>query len=472
MIADREQFSSKVGFILTAAGSAVGIGNLVGFPVQAAKSGGALFLLIYVVFVVLICVPIMIAEISLGRSSKLNPVGAYRTLSGNSKLWNLGGALAVITPFMIAVFYQVITVWILGYLIIVISGDLDQLATPRYFATFINDGAIFIYMGLIIVILAAVLGKGVQAGIERFSKVLMPTLLVMLLGMIIFVLTLDNAFLGVSFYLVPDFSKISPTVISNALAHAFFSLSLGMGILITYGSYLNRKESIPRGSGMVALADSLVAFFAGLLILPAVFAFDPEIKGDELASSSITLIFTLLPKIFLALQEHIGYLGASFFAGVFFLSVLFAALTSQISILQVPLSAMQDELHWSRLKSLVILGIVGGLFALACTASFGMVKQLTDLVTYTGQAKSLFDVIADIFYETILPLNGFIICLFVVLKWKRESMNRELQIGDDSYLGSWLHRYIDIALGSFLPVILFLIFVNTVCIKFFGFSLI
>ena len=470
-MSDREQFSSRIGFVLAAAGSAVGIGNLVGFPVNAAKSGGAVFLLIYAVFVALICLPVMIAEMSLGRKTRLGPVGAYKSMATNNKLWNIGGILGVITPFMIAVFYQVITVWIFGYLWLVITGDLAKLADPGFFGSFINDPTIFIYMVLVLVIIAAVLSKGVQEGIERVAKILMPMLFVMLIGLVIFVLTLDNAFSGVTFYLVPDATKITPAVVSNALSQAFFSLSLGMGILITYGSYINRKESISKGAKWVALTDTSVAFFAGLLILPAIFAFNPQIDASELSDSSVTLIFSFLPKIFVALQGTVGHFGASLFAGLFFLAVLFAALTSQISILQVPLAALEDQFKWPKGKSLLVLGIVGGTFTVACTLSFGMVDFLTAFATYGDQSKSFFDVVIDVFYDTILPLNGFIICLFVVFKWKRSQMNAELEVGDEDYQGSFYQRYVNTSLGTFIPIILLLVFINTVCIKFFSFSL-
>lgn len=266
----REQFSSRIGFVLAAAGSAVGIGNLVGFPVNAAKSGGAAFLVIYALFIAFICIPVMVAEMALGRHSQLSPLSAYQKVGGNK--WLFGGILGVITPLMIAVFYQVITVWILGYLALTVSGNLDQLADPNYFGQFVVDNGIFLYMVIVLAIIGYVLVQGVQQGIERVAKVLMPLLFIMLIGLIIFVMTLDNALLGVKFYLIPDFSKITGTVISNAMSQAFFSLSLGMGILITYGSYINRSESIVNGAKWVALTDTSVAFFAGLLILPAIFA--------------------------------------------------------------------------------------------------------------------------------------------------------------------------------------------------------
>ncbi len=471
MAGQREQFQSRLGFILAAAGSAVGIGNLVGFPVNAAKSGGAAFLLVYAAFVVFICLPVMIAEMSLGRHTQRNPLGAYSSVSGNKTLWRIGGWLALITPFMIAVFYQVLTVWLLAYFVGAVSGNLEAMSDPAYFSEFINDSSVFIYLVILTFIVGFILNSGVQKGIERLAKVLMPTLFVMLLLLTAFVLTLPNAFVGVKYYLVPDFGKLSLDTVNLALSQAFFSLSLGMGILITYGSYVSRKESISGGAKMVAIVDTSVAFFAGLLILPAIFVFNPQTDTAELSSSSVSLVFTFLPKIFLSLQDWVGYIGASLFASTFFLLVFFAALTSQVSILQVPISAFQDELKFSRLKSVFSLGACAALLVLACTVSFGMVPWLTEFMSYGGGTRSFFDLVIDVFYETILPLNGFVICMFAVYCWKRAKLNQEMAVGDDNISGSFTERYVNFALGTFVPAILLFVFISTVSLKFFGVNL-
>ena len=471
MSANREQFSSRLGFILAAAGSAVGIGNIVGFPVNAAKNGGAAFLLFYALFVLLLCLPVMIAEMSIGRHTQRNPIGAYRRLAPNSKIWQFGGWLAVITPFMIAVFYMMITVWIMGYLVGSITGNLDKLAQDGYFATFINSPLVFFYLIGAAALITFILHRGVHEGIEKAAKLMMPALFIMLLCLVAFVLTLDNAFAGVRFYLVPDISKITPAVLSGALSQAFFSLSLGMGILITYGSYIDKKQGIPSAAKLVALTDTGVAFCAGLLVIPAIFAFNPQINTDELSSSSVSLIFTFLPKIFLTMQATIGYVGASIVASTFFLLVFFAALTSQVSILQVPLAALEDELGFSRDKSLLSLAIAAGLLTICCAVSFGMVGFFTEFASYAGQTKSFFDLVIDIFYDTILPLNGFIICLLVSYRWKKARFNRELEQGEPSYRGTLLERYVNFSLGTVIPLVLLIIFINTVALKFFSHNL-
>jgi len=472
MSENREQFRSRLGFILAAAGSAVGIGNLVGFPVNVAKSGGAAFLIVYALFVVVICLPVMIAEISLGRQTQRNPLGAYNALSGNNVLWKIGGWLSIVTPFMIAVFYQVLTVWLLGYFVGAVTGNLQTMAEPGYFGSFINDYGVFMYLVVLTALIGVILNSGVQNGVERLAKLLMPTLFVMLIALTVFVLTLENAFVGVKYYLIPDISKITPSVVNAALGQAFFSLSLGMGILITYGSYVSKKESIASGAKTVALVDTSVAFFAGLLILPAIFAFNPETNTAELSTSSVSLVFTFLPKIFLSLQDVIGFVGASIFASAFFLAVFFAALTSQISILQVPLSAFQDELKFTRFKSVISLGLCAMLLVIFCTMSFGMIEFFTKFANYGGGAKSFFDIVYDVFYDTILPLNGFVVCMFVTYKWKRSNMNAELMTGDDVYQGSFTQKYVNLAVSTFIPAILLLVFINTVLIKFLSIDLI
>ena len=471
MAQQREQFGSRIGFILAAASSAIGIGNLVAFPVKATQSGGAVFLLIYTAFVIFVCLPIMIAEMSLGRTSNRNPLGAYKAVSNNSFLWKIGGFLAVLTPFMIAVFYQVITVWLLAYFVGAVTGNLAAMTEANYFTSFVNSPSVFIYLVALTIIVGTILSLGVQNGIERLSRVIMPVLVLILLTLTAYILTLPNAMIGLKYYLVPDFSKVTASVVNNALNHAFFSLSLGMGILITYGSYLNRQQNVASNAKMVALFDTSIAFLAGLLILPAIFVFNPTTNPEELSTSSVSLVFTYLPKIFLYLQTSLGYVGASIFAAVFFLAVFFAALTSQVSILQVPISTLQDELGYSIKKSVLMCGAFAAALVLACTVSFGIVDFYTNFMSYADQNKSFFDVIADVFYDTILPLNGLIICLFVILRWKKMNMNNELRNGNENYNNTLTSKYINLSLTTFIPVILLFVFINTVCQRFFAYDL-
>lgn len=472
MSASREQFGSRLGFILAAAGSAVGIGNLVGFPVAAAKNGGGAFLFIYALFVIFICLPVMMAEISIGRHTQHAPMNAFRSLSHGHRGWTFAGFLSLITPYMIAVFYTVITVWLFGYLWEAATGDLANLADPNYFGGFINSNDVFLHLIAVEAIVFLILFSGVKGGIERGAKIMMPTLFVMLIALVLFVLTLDNAFAGVRYYFVPDFSKINSSVINTALSQAFFSLSLGMGIMITYGSYMQRDDDLPNSAKFVAATDTLVAFIAGLLIMPAIFSFNPDTNTADLSESSVGLIFTFLPKIFLAMQTSIGYVGASLVASLFFLLVFFAAITSLVSITEVPNSALMGSAKYSRKRSLSIIGASMLVFTVMCVFSFGRIEGLTQFMTYAGVNKSFFDVIIDVFYDTILPLNGLLACLLVLTHWKRTNFHRELERGSPNYRNSWLEKYVDFSLRTFIPAILLIIFINTVALKYFGVSLI
>ncbi|WP_371373700.1 sodium-dependent transporter [Thalassotalea aquiviva] len=474
MNAPREHFSSKLGFILAAAGSAVGIGNIVGFPVNAAKNGGGAFLLMYAIFVFAICLPVMIAEMAIGRKTASNPVGAYSSLTNNDAKWRLAGLLGVITPFMIGVFYSVITVWIFIYLASAMMGNLDYLASPNGFSEIINNPT-YLFSALVAVafIVGIILKMGVKDGIERAARVMMPALFVMLLLLVIFVLTLDNAFAGLKFYLIPEVSKINASVVNGALSQAFFSLSLGMGILITYGSYISKKANIPSSARLVAITDTSVAFIAGLMVLPAIFSFNQNVNPNELSDSSVSMIFVFLPKIFLALQATVGYFLASAIASVFFLLVFFAAITSLVSILEVPVAYVMDEKKVSRSKSLKIILATAGVLTVLCIISFGLVPWLTEFTSYGGgKTKSLFDVIYDIFYDTILPLNGLLLCLFVSYRWKKQNLHAELSAGNPGFANSFLAKYVDFSLGTIIPVVLLVIFINTVAKIYFGHALI
>lgn len=471
MSTSREHFSSKIGFVLAAAGSAVGIGNLVGFPVAATKNGGGAFLLVYALFVFAICFPVMLAEMSLGRRSQKDPFGTYSKLSDRSPMWMLGGALSILTPFMIAVFYMVITVWLFGYLFQALTGGLNTLALPETYGQFVTSDSLFIYMVAVFAIVNLILVGGVKEGIEKAAKILMPALFIMLVLLVIYVLTLENSFAGVKYYLIPDFTKINAGVINSAMSQAFFSLSLGMGIMITYGSYLDSSDDIVSSAKFVAILDTLVAFVAGLLILPAVFSFNPNTDASTLSDSSVSMIFNFLPQILLDLQNSIGYVGASIVAVMFFLLVFFAAITSLVSIIEVPVASMIDETKMSRKSALTIITLLLITFTIVCLLSSGKVEALTNFIDYAGNPHSVFDLVYDVFYDTVLPLNGLLVCLFVMWRWKKVNFHKELEQSNPNYANSLLSKYVDVSLSTFIPVILAFIFVNTVALKYFGVSL-
>jgi NSS family neurotransmitter:Na+ symporter len=234
----------------------------------------------------------------------------------------------------------------------------------------------------------------------------------------------------------------------------------------------NDKSDVPGSAKLVALMDTGVAFIAGLLILPAIFSFNPNTNTADLSDSSVGMIFTFLPKIFLALQVNIGFAGASIVASLFFLLVFFAAITSLVSIFEVPVAALMEDKGFSRKKSLSWLGLLLIIMAVVSATSFGLVGFFTEFVTYAGQTKSFFDVVIDVFYDTILPFNGLLICIFVIYRWKKINLNKELDKGSAGYKNSWFEKYVDFSVGTFIPVILLLVFINTVALKYFGKALI
>ena len=398
----------------------------------------------------------------MGRHTNRNPVGAFSKLSAGHAGWRLAGILAILTPFMIAVFYTVITVWLVVYVKEIAFGRLDGLSNESAFGEVVARPSLFGYLlGLLVLIFTILLG-GVKGGIERLARILMPTLAVMLVALTLFVLTLDNAVAGIRYYLVPDFSRLDLSVINGALSQAFFSLSLGMGILITYGSYFSQQDSISQSTRMVAVADTSIAFFAGLLILPAIFAFDPNTNTEDLSTSSVGLIFSFLPQIFLSMQSAVGYFGASVVAISFFSLVFFAALTSLVSIIEIPISCWIDELKLTRRKAVLLQAVLLSIFSIPAIMSLGISDYFTNFTSYGGVTKSFFDLVSDVFYETILPLVGFTVCIFCVYRWRLAGLSSELSKGDPDYVGSRLEKYINFSLGTFIPFVLLLVFISTV----------
>jgi Na+-dependent transporters of the SNF family len=330
---EREQWSSRLGFVLAAAGSAIGLGNIWRFPFKAGDNGGGAFVLIYLACLVLLCVPYLFAELALGRNGKRNPVGAIRAIDARSP-WPLVGGLCVVAGLAILSYYAVVAGWAVGYVL----RDLVAAEAPdAVFARVIADPLWVVPLfGGFLFATAGVVAGGVRRGIERWAKILMPVLFVLLCLIIFRSVTLPGAGAGLDFYLTPDFSKVSGLVVVEALGQAFFSLSLGMGTMITYGSYLPDDENLIVSGGYVAAFDTLIALMAGLMIFPAVFA-----MGQNPAEGP-SLVFVVLPDVFGAMP-----LG-SFVGTLFFLLLAIAAFTSGISLLEVFVSYLVDETPWSR----------------------------------------------------------------------------------------------------------------------------
>ena len=351
----RSSFSGKIGFVLAAAGSAVGLGNIWRFPYLAAKYGGGIFLLIYIILSVTFGFSLMIAEIAIGRKTQQSPIGAYRTLD---KRFGFIGVLASLVPMLILPYYSVIGGWVTKYAFGFVGGQMSNMANGSYFGEYISSTwepvlwfAIFMGATALIVLF------GVQKGIEKVSKVMMPVLVVLMLFIIVYTfITTDNIWNGVVYYLKPDFSKFTYMTFVAALGQLFYSMSLAMGIMITFGSYMKKEINIEKSTHQIEIFDTGIAFLAGLMIIPACVAFDPT-----QLSKGPGLMFGVLPKVF------DNMIGGAFVGAVFFLMVLLAALTSSISLMETVVSTIQDKWKLDRkISCLIVFGISIALGLLSC----------------------------------------------------------------------------------------------------------
>ncbi|MFO7314168.1 sodium-dependent transporter [Rhodothermus marinus] len=443
--AERGQWGSRVGFILAAAGSAVGLGNFWRFPYVTGQSGGAAFVVIYLACVALVCLPYLFAELVLGRHTQKNPLGAIRTIRPGSP-WVLVGGLCVLTGVFILSYYAVIAGWTFGYIF------KNLLFAHLDFGHFIASPWIVVPLfALFLGLTMLVVFGGVEEGIERWSKVLMPLLILLMLVLIVRSVTLEGAEKGLAFYLKPDFSKVTGEVVVAALGQAFFSLSLGMGAMITYGSYLSKREDVVVAGSYVALFDTLIALMAGFMIFPAVFA-----TGHDPASGP-ALVFIVLPEIFQALPLG-NLIGA-----LFFLLLSIAALTSTVSLLEVVVAYFVDERRWSRKKSVWTVGALTFLIGLPSALSQGTVAGLSNMDWLFGQDGLLgqhdFLSIMDAIWGNLsLALGALLISIFVGWVWGADRAAEELQRG--SRVTPGLVRTWRFFIRYVCPVVIFIILLN------------
>lgn len=404
MAKKREQWGSRIGFIVAAAGSAIGLGNIWRFPTVTGQNGGGAFVLLYLVLVFLVGIPVLMVELSLGRKAQRNPVGAFKTLAPGT-LWKWVGAMGVAAGFIILSFYSVIAGWSVAYIFKFLLGaftGLSPAGIAQEFNALVTHPVIpLLWHGLFMLLTAGIVVLGVAWGIERWNKILMPMLLVLLIVLVVRSVTLDGAREGVYWLLRPDFSQLSFASVLTALGQVFFSLSLGMGAMITYGSYLGARENIPGSAVYIALADLAVALLAGLVIIPAVFAFglNPE--------TGPPLIFLTLPAVFQRMPLG-GLFGAMFF---FLLSI--AALTSAISLLEVVVAYFVDELNWSRAVAAPVLGFAIFLLGIPSSLSVG------PLAGFKLWGMPILD-FKDWFTAVImLPLGALLTVIFAGWVWGR-----------------------------------------------------
>ncbi|MEL0035201.1 MAG: sodium-dependent transporter [Gammaproteobacteria bacterium] len=460
MAVHRGEFNTRIGFILAAAGSAVGLGNIWKFPFEVGNGGGAAFVVLYLIFCFLLCFPVMIAEIAIGRKTRRNPVGAFNSLG--SKRWNFIGKLGILTGFLILSFYNVVAGWAFGYFVEMIFGNFD---IGSQFGTFIKDWLkIGIYGIIFMSFTAYIVSHGVQRGIERAASILMPSLIIIMILLFVYSITLEGAIDGLRFYLVPDFSKISGQVVYSALGQAFFSLSLGMGALITYGSYLSKRQNIVSSAAMITLMDVGIAFLAGLMLFPLVFSQGLPPTGGP------GLIFVTLPGVFENLGPTIGLVVGS----MFFLLLSFAALTSTVSLLEVPVSYMVDEHKMKRKKAVWLMASLIFVIGIPSLLSNGASEFWSNFIGIIGLSRegmtdlSFMTFVGWLANDTFLPLGGMLISFYAAYIWKKHNLSEELSHGYKDYQGSVVEKFINFCISYLAPVVLTVIFVLTVLNRFFG----
>ena len=420
-LSSRDVFSSKFGVIAAAAGSAVGLGNIWKFPYITGVYGGGAFLFVYLGFILLIGLPIMLSEFTIGRKSKSNAFGAFKKLAPGSP-WKFVGMLGVAAAFMILAFYGVVAGWSIDYVVKALSDSFASKSPGELETMFFDFTELpvtpILYQLLFMVLTMGIVIVGVKDGIEKYAKFLMPLLVVIIIVLGIRAVTLEGASEGLKFLFYPDFSKLTAEGILSALGHAFFSLSLGMGTLITYGSYINDTNNLTKTAVQVTLADTLIAILAGVAIFPAVFAFG--IEPDKGAG----LVFITLPNVFQQMP------GGYFFSILFFLLLTVAALTSSISILEVVVAYFREELNLKRKMSTVLATILIAIVGVFCSLSMGVLKE------YTAFGLNFFDLLDWISANLLLPLGGLFISLFVGWYLGRKKIEEELAKG--AGVVSWL----------------------------------
>ncbi len=437
----RDNFGSNIGTLLALIGSAVGLGNLWKFPYMAGKNGGAAFILLYIGFMFLLCLPLMLSEFIIGRRSQANAVGAFRKLAPGSP-WYLTGVSGTFCAFIILSFYSVVGGWGIEYLIQAITqGFQNTSGAESRFHLFTSSSLRPLFMHLIFLgCTVAVLWTGVKNGIEKYSKILMPILFLMVVILAVYSINLPNAEIGIGFLLQPDFSSLTPHVILDALGQGLFSLSLGIGIVITYSSYMGRTENLTKMAIITIIMDLIFALLAGFVILPAVFSFG--FQPDE----GPGLLFIILPEVFA--QMPFGRIFSIFF----FIVLFIAALTSAVSLLEVIIAYLSEEWKLTRRKALILAGIALSITGAFCSLSLGL---LSDITLFGNNLFDAFDKLSSIY---LMPLGALFISLFIGWKMKPADIHDELSNSNKLKLRSFnLFLFI---VRYFVPLAIIVIFLN------------
>lgn len=436
-IGTRSSFSGKIGFVLAAAGSAVGLGNIWRFPYLAAKYGGGIFLLVYILLAVTFGFTLMVAEIAIGRKTGQSPIGAFQALS---KKWTFVGVLGAIVPMLILPYYSVIGGWVLKYAFGFVSGGMSDMAGDGYFGSYIGSTfepllwfALFIGATAIIVLL------GVQKGIEKVSKIMMPLLVALMIFIVVYTFcTTDHVWDGVVYYLKPDFSKFTYMTVVSAMGQLFYSMSLAMGIMITFGSYMKKDVSIEKSTHQIEIFDTGIAFLAGLMIVPACVAYDPN-----QITAGPGLMFGVLPKIF------DNMFGGAFIGTVFFLMVLLAALTSSISLMETVVSTIQDR--WKVGRKSACLIVLGASLALGALSCLGYSAWSDFAIFGKFQILDFFDFITN---NIMMPIIALLTCIIISFIIKPKTIIDEISLSGEFKLKKMFSVMIKYVAPVFLLVIL------------------
>jgi NSS family neurotransmitter:Na+ symporter len=426
-------WSSGTTFILAAVGAAVGLGNIWKFPYVVGVSGGGAFVLVYILCVFLIAIPFLIGEILIGRLGGKSPPVAMAEVaadSGRSRAWSIVGWMGVITGYLIATFYTVIAGWTLAYIVKAItgfSGAAPGDVAGQFDELLASPGTLMVWHSVFMFFTLFIVARGLHGGIEKAVKFLMPSLFVMLLVMIGYAAIAGDFGAGLSFLFSADFSKIDAPAVLSAIGQAFFSIGVAMGLMMAYGSYVPKTVSLTKASVIIAVADTLVAILAGLMIFPIVFAngLDPA-EGPG-------LIFKTLPTAFADMP------GGSIFGALFFLLLAFAAITSNISIIEPIVAYGRDRWGWTRIKGCTVFGIIAWLIGMLSVFSFNIWSDVTPLGMFkVFEGKTFFDLIDYFTANLLMPLGGILIALFVGWRLKKEHLESELSFSSPLVAQTWL----------------------------------
>lgn len=409
----RSSFSGKMGYILAVAGSAVGLGNIWRFPYLAAKYGGGIFLLVYLVLMLTFGYALIVSETALGRMTKKSPVGAFRSF-GKSLPFRFGGWVNAVIPMLIVPYYCVIGGWVTKYLFEYIRGNAVTLAEDAYFSGFISSGAIVeFWLVMFTFFIFLVIVAGVKQGVERVSKIMMPVLVILAIFVSLYSITRPGAMEGVKYLLIPNLDNFSWMTVVAAMGQMFYSLSIAMGILYTYGSYLKKEVDIEKSTSQVEIFDTAIAVLAGLMIIPAVFAFSGG--SPDTLQAGPSLMFITIPKVFANMEmgDGVGIL--------FFLLVLFAALTSAISLTETSVSTFEDQFGWSRRKCSLLMAVI--ILVLGSASALGF--SSLDFVTLLGM--SILDFFDFLTNSIMMPLAALATCFLITRVVGLDAIAREVE---------------------------------------------